>query len=73
MTSRSTARSARRRAEESSFLEEPESLGTRTRGVFTAGGTTMMLDGLGVELALGVAGTQLFVPVFSEEPVARRA
>lgn len=32
-----------------------------------------MLDGLGVELALGVAGTQLFVPVFTEEPVARRA
>ena len=71
MIFRSTAWSARRRAEESSLLEEPESLGTRARGAFAADGTTMMLGELGVELALGVAETQLFVPVFTEEPAAR--
>jgi len=52
-------------------MEEPESLGTRTRGAFAAGGTTTMLEGLAVELALGVAATQLPVPVYMEEPVAR--
>ena len=71
MISCSTALSARRRAEESSLLEEPESLGTRTRGVFATGGITTTLVGELVAPALGVAGIQLFVPVFTLEPVAR--
>ena len=65
-----TALSARRRAWESSLLADPESLGTRTRGAFAAGGITKTFVGASA-LALGVAGIQLFVPVLRAEPVAR--